>query len=490
MAIGQTNAKINVGGELPQLYDTRILSSASAPEGWAYTCSNAYRSFSSSTLPTLYNDINTKLQNAIESTDNYIVSTDNYNCDLVDLNFQNIEDTPLIINSTNILLKCNNNYYTSGFEFDAGLYIDNNNSWTKVQNSPGIICATANTEGTFIICIDNETSIYKFNPLNNTFMQLANSSIFETPGSGGNTSIAHKEFNNNFYFYANYNSEGLISNHIYETPANPTVSTLIDYTFNKKIIDIIYNNNFWYVLVNKTNEYNTNIGFEVYKGSSLSNSDFSDATKWELIYSTTINNINHALYITVLSNRFIIFYATDDANNITDDFNYIYTDDEFNTINSITNMSISTNCEITTLDNIILICGENTLYYCDVLKINNVNNWQTQTIGTTIVNFSYPINNTIYLTVKFDDQNDNIDYIAYSLNISAIKQSILINYHKYENFKICQYSDLILLNQLYTQYGISNYWNIYNNTVSIPVDSQQYKIMYVGDNFNDDLYNS
>lgn len=492
--LGSAKAPSSSGsGEQPQLYDTRILSSASAPEGWAYTCSNAYRTFSSSTLPTLYNDINTKLQNGTAYTDNYIVSTDNYNCDLVDLNFQNIKDTPLV-SATNILLKCNNNYYTSGYDTDNGLYIYDNNSWTKVQNSPNIICAATNTEGTFIICVDDETAIYKFNPSNNTFIQLANSSIFENPGSGGHTNIAHKEFNNNFYFYPNYNSAGLISNHIYETPANPTVSTLIDHTFNKKIVDIVYNNNYWYVLVNKTNEHNTNIGFEVYKGSSLSNSDFSDATKWELIYSPTINNIDnsidHALYITVLSNRFIIFYATDNANNTIDDFNYIYTDDEFNTINSITNMPISTYCEITTLDNVILICGENTLYYCDVLKINNVNNWQTQTIGTTIVNFSYPINNTVYLTVLFDDQNNNIDYVAYSLNISAIKQSILINYHKYENFKICQYSDLTLLNQLYTQYGISNYWNIYNNAVSIPVDSQQYKIMYVGDNFNDDLYNS
>ena len=406
-------------------------------------------------------------------TDNYFVATNSYNFNLTNLELQNIDES-LLIDNTNILLKCNNNYYTSGFTgySGSGLYIYDNNSWTKIQNSPDILCAVTDNKGSFIIGVNNDTEIYKFNPENNTFIKLANSSIFENPGSGFHTSISHKEFNNNFYFYANNNSFHQLSNHIYETLTDATSNTFIDHTFNKDVIDIIYYNNYWYLLVSKND-----VGFEVYKGLSLSNNDFSDTTKWELIYTYTANV--SANYLTVINGRFVIFYGK----------NYIYTDDEFNTVNTVNADFLPYYSEITTVNNIIVVCGENSLIYCRIEKIDNPNNWQTQIINNIIYSFTPPINNIIYLVV-ISGEDPNIEYNAYSLDLSSIDKNILINYSKYENFKICGYSDLTSLNDVYQQYGISQYWNIYNNTISIPVNKQQYSIMYVGDNFNDNLYNN
>ncbi|MBR2245450.1 MAG: hypothetical protein IJ880_00230 [Bacilli bacterium] len=469
---GQTNAKI---GKKAKLYDTRILETQEAEKGWAYACSDNYRSFSSSTLPTLYTDINTKLQNGVEGTDIYMIdnlSTNNYDYNLTNLGLQNIDD--LYVN----FLKCDNNYYTSGYNdsYGIGLYIYNNNSWVQIQNSPNIMYAITDSIGSSIVGIDDGSRIYKFNPQNNTFIKLADESVFDYPGSGGNnTSASYKEFNNNFYLYPNYRSSGVdpISNHIYEIPTDPTSSVFTDYAFNKKIIDVVYSNNYWYVLVNKLNEYDYDIGFEVYKGLSLSNNDFSDTTKWELMYSTTTNNMNHALYITVINNRFVVFYSN----------SYIYSDDEFNTVNIVANI-FSGYEEILVMNNVIIMCDSaNLVKYCKISKIDNANNWQTQTIGDTIYIFTPPINNNIYLIAGTNDVLE-----AYSLNVSSLGQSFPINYYKYGNFKICQFSDLTLLNELYSLYGVSNYWNIYNNTISIPVDCQEYKIMYVGDNFQDTLY--
>lgn len=460
---GQTNAKI---GKKAKLYDTRILETQEAEKGWLYTCSNAYRSFSSSTLPTLYNDINTKLQNSTSGLlhDEYFNIVSSYNYNLTNLNLNDIDSDDMIK-----LLKCDNKYYTIIINnvYDTSGLCVYNNTWDEIPNIPKMITLTSDNQGTCIVGTDEMSAIYKFNPANNTCIKLLDESSIVSDGSAYNVNITSKTYDNYLYIYIDtqeFASDA--NNHIYKTPVDPTINSIVDYEFTERVVDILYYNNYWYLLIKDENNV-----YKIYKGSDLANSNLSDTTKWELIY--TINS--HIICMYVINNRFMIFCSS----------KYIYTDDNFTTMN-VVNSNIGYK-KIMCLNNIIIMIGESSISYCDAIMIDNINNWQTQSVLGEISYISNTIQNKIYI-INEQGTSHNPLGVAYELSIDSVYGSFIINYTKYENFKICQYSDLTDLNTLYNRYGISNYWNIYNNQISIPLNKQEYTVMYVGDNFVDDLY--
>lgn len=449
--IGSTNAKVSQGnGAQPQLFDIKILESQSASQGWAYICSDDCRNFNSSDVPTLYNNIKNKYDN---------VST----ISVINTNIQkNYVFTPVLF--------CNNKYYCSNAYY-------NNGSWVTIGSLPTMFSLATNDSASIIIGIDWDTAVYKINPIDNSYKKIANSSYLSGveyyDGRDSAYEFNKKEYNNMLYMC------NTASRYIHAISTDYNDNTFLTYSFNKTILDYVYINNYWYVAT--TDGW----GYTVYKGRSLSNSDFSDSSKWTSVF--TLNGVNDPfIQIFCSNNRIVIFgaYST-----------YYYTDDDFNHIHTVSISEISYDDRGLTFvrfdGNYLLVQKDSwKMCYCPISLIQSDNNWNS--IEFDSIQIPYPVNSVMY--AEDYDSNTGIGIILKVELKSLIDKYVIdgeildISYVKSGNFKICNYNTLDTLNLLYHNYGISNYWNIYNNTVSIPVNKQNYSIMYVGDNFTDDLY--
>lgn len=511
--IGSTNAIVVSGGSEAQLYDTRILSQANADSGWAYMCSDNYRSFSSSTLPTLYNDMNSKLSSAIGPyTDTYVVAPGSSVYQQLETILQNsFTDTGIDYDTlstssdesmylTPDIVHCNNKFFAlTQTYYITDLYIYENNTWydTLIELN-GLI---SNSNGTLLIgtTSDNSGTIYKIDPTSNANNISYKAIATNVPDIDiGVNEFINKEYNDIIYF-KNRDPEKWDTDYIYSTISNYSDNSFNTYSFDVPIYDFVYANGYWYLMTADV-EYSGLTPVTIYKGTDLSNSDLTDTTKWQVIYQDWIeieghyNYYEHGLQLFYSQGRFVIF-AFDYPDNTELELVYFYTDDEFNTVSNIyfiNNFVYGYRYDSCDKVEFVNNCFFFSNKFCYLLRLDSINNWKTLPIpqNKSVYNIFNPVNSEICISI--DDSSGLVGYCdIYTITVPELTSrgiEIGINYKKYENFKICTYSDLTTLNTLYNQYGVSNYWNIYNNAISIPVNKQEYSVMYVGSNFNDNLY--
>lgn len=515
--IGNTNARIKKGGSggnEVQLYDKRLISQPNAPSGWLYMCSDAYRSFSSNDLPTLYNDIMTKYTIASQGstyTDTYEISDRmsnnpgylvNESKIVQSLSAEDIEDFA-DVSSMSKLARCFTLYWNVIGSYNENYdlyYYEGYGVWNSISDRysdfPPIYTVVPSYDGTTMLCVDYDSGIYQL--FSSRYVKHASSSSITSTSDITGTDLIKKEYNNRMYF-TNHGGD----DDIYAISNNSDVCDLFEtYSFNRKVCDFVYVDNYWYLLVN----YNDKV--MIYKGTDLSNSNLTDTSKWQMIcensqiYASNGNDY-FSPRIFYSKDRFVVCGENSGEYHYQNYLSYFYTDDDFSTISNVIETNFSTGYWNTYFTNDCLICGN---HFCYLFKLNSINNWVTLTIpqNMNLIDVSEPVfieefdmptwTSIPYSAVYFTLYNNNDEkYYIYSIHIPqpiSSMTSIDIQYKKYETFKFCTYSNLNNLNSIYNIYGVSNYWNIYNNLVSIPVDKQEYSIMYVSDNYQDNLYNN
>lgn len=495
--LSQTNARIKSGGEQPQLYDTRILATRNASPGWAYNCDSTYKTFSSSTLPTLYNDMISKFNNRINIDSDIHV-------DIVDIDA--IEGQ--IFNTYGSIA---GSYFCLSKSYDLVAYAED---WSYVDpHITDILWRVPCGSGLFI-CGDQDY-IYKSDK--NSYNVIANveqddidivptgyyddtevlvkvfvgiPEVAEGKGVCLTNSIVYNYNNRNIYITNDIMSQGGVG------------LTKYSFTGVNSIMDFEYVNGYWYIL---TESGNYNKGFCIYKGTSLSNGDFTDTTKWTKIYEANNdffdNDVDQIKRIQLhyYNNKFYIFSViTKNEYNSTDFFMCCrYTTSSFTNISDIHSITLNGFYHDYTMrfaSNYILVQTSDNVHYCSLDSIANSNCWGVKSLDvSTASQLSYP---NEYNCMYVHDTNTALDTnkILYQIEIVPNAQiftdkylvngsTISINYYLYNNFKMCTYDDLSILDTIYYYYNVSNYWNIIDGQISIPMNRQNYSVMYVGDNY-------
>lgn len=440
------------------LYDIKILSQAIADKGFAFMCHTTTRALLKSDVPTLYNDIFYKYNNADknfvmnENNTAYSVQYDSYSnkfiykptnqsklysSDLVDLS----NPTDLNISGVNaFMLGQNINIVKETSTVDGTNYRIYNKNWELIRTinlsaEYNNINAYRYVDGAFLFLVND----------NDNFHKVCYLIKFED-----NINVENPIISNNFKlldsYYRGMNISDIIDNKIYITCAgdgNGWSSYFLEINFN----DLSYINVYKSDIPNNTyNNYANLVKYDdkYYFGSITGVYQSSDLVNWTLIYTLStpcnyIEKINNIFYI--ICNGFII--TTENFLN----FNVIisFTGWASNYSNNFVNCYVGNNTYIFNFKS-----NPTYLYGGGVLKIYT----DTYTINGTSVN---------------------------------------INYYKYDDFKICVSdnggTNDTNIKTVYDYFGYSNYWllDLTNETITIQRNKQGYVQMYVGDDFVDDL---
>lgn len=435
------------------LFDIKLLSQAIADKGWAFMCHTTRRDLPKTDVPTLYNDIFYKYNNAnkefvmTESNTAYAVQYDSYSnkfiyrpksqnklysSDLVDLSNPtdlNISDVYEFMLGQNInIVKGYANSY-------GGNYYIYSKDWELIR--------TINLSGEY-----NNISTYRY--VNGAFLFLVNDNdnfhkVCYLMKFEDNINVENPIISNNFKLldsnYRGMNISDIIDNKIYITCAggsNSWDSWFLEINFNDLSYINIYKSN---IPNNTYNNYANITKYEdkYYFGSITGVYQSSDLVNWTLVYSLA----TACYYIEKIDN---IFYIICNG--------FIITTENFLTFNVIISFTGSGN--------------------------NFVNCYVGN--DTYIFNFK---NNPSYL---YGGSVLKIYTDTYTINGTSIN----INYYKYDDFKICISdggTNDTNLETLYNYLGYLNYWliDIINETVCVQRDKNTYSVMFVGDDFIDNL---
>ena len=529
--IGNTNSIVIKGNEA-QLYDTKVLTTANAETGWVYNNTNSYRSFSSSTLPTLFNDISTKLDNkegaGITSQVTSIPRPEG-------IGYRSEQE----------VLYCNGTYFCAGFYYNttSSSWVSINSTITDGYNYDGsrqegqnIIFSAANKAGTILILFGEDGKIYKVETSTKNWKILGDSespsgrSLFASLMNSIKYPIRVKEYNNTLYMFNidtwMMDTEGLL--YTFDTSSySSNTFNIYDYGASFRFHDILYTSGACYIVEYDNSSMiwgsDTCPPIKIYKGNNFSNTDITDTSLWTCIVDEdsaanlfpTPNDSVHLVYSVILDfkdNKIWLFapiYMYIDVENEEEDFSTkfgsFYTCDDFVTKSSMSFSTVTSDFAL----------GEGNFFITDDYVFSCQPIWNSQT--WTNEGFSLFYCNRANLSAMSSSLDFSADRLYVSLpvcsriclynddsSISGVyvndviigtglftdqyivnNAMVNIDYYKYKNFKICTYSSLTTLNSLYTQYGYSVYWNLYGNQVSIPMNKQNYSVLYVGDDYVD-----
>lgn len=482
------------------LFDIKVLSQAVVEKGWIMLCRSGVHDMSPhltrEIAPTLYENIFSKYNNAEKSFSpltqgsNLKDSDNNYNTfDANSFGLCVFGDTTygIFINDYNTKI-----YYSSSYQSGA--------TWTLLSD---IDTFTALFKADNCIIALSSNSVYKINPSTNTITKIGNN--IDSDGELGYKRVIFKLINGIIYIIKKSTSTNTsnIYKRIYYVADDTTTNTLSYIgNYSRVVCDLEYINNSWYILARNGTT------FYVYKGSDLNNKTLTDTTKWELklTYSNSNWNIDWNGEMFYGNNRLVMFFKRYQGN-----YDYVYTDDDFVTTNTITEIGLGTDefCVLYFCNNVFYSISKPAtfpyLYSCNIDNINNSLNWQYDTSITptplvsdsnliglfltdtlqlmavnlpsgTYRNFIYyrGYGNTIYTdTYKIDGNNVTINYFKY---IDEFNQIWKIAFYQHSIFTA------------YSALGYSQYWVIDTSSeeVYLPLNKQRYVQMYIGDDYIDD----
>lgn len=446
------------------LFDIKLLSQAIADKGWAFMCHTTRRDLPKTDVPTLYNDIKFKYDNAdkqhitSEITGQNMLSviydkyTQKYYYKLYGSDYNKIfaSDYPDLSNSQSVLtftehfayvILCgqNINIVSSGIANEK-LHIFNKNwefiktynlreisngdlrCWRSVENAFIFTCSKEDNSNAdcYVIKIEDDitanlthtNNLYSnTKPLPNRISDVINGKFYITIMRWG-ASVTIVEFDiNDITNYTEYNMSDI---NVYPN------------WYKWNFSEIVFYNDYFYITVSN----------KIFKSQNLVN--------WTLVYTTTENNWR----IIKKDNDYYIFGD-----------GYIIITNNFANFSTLLTFTKSTNM------------GENTGNYCQVAE-------------NIII-----ISSNAYKFYLYSAPTIKVYTDSYTINGNTVS----INYYKYNDFKICLSdnggTNDTNLETVYNYLGYLNYWllDLTNETVCVQRDKNTYSAMFIGDDFIDDL---
>ena len=483
--------------DLANLYDIKYLSQAIADRGWAFMCHTTRQDLAKSDVPTLYNDIFNKYLNAEKTYSDLTQGSDlkdndnNYNT------FDASSFGLCVFGNTTYGIFINDYsgkiYYSSSYQTGA--------TWallSDIDNFTALFKA-----GNCIIALSSN-SVYKINPSTNTITKIGDN--IDSDYGLSYRSVKFKLINGVVYIIKKSTSTDTsnIYKRIYYVADDTTTNTLSYIgNYSRVVCDLEYINNNWYVLAR--NSYS----FYVYKGPNLNSTTLTDTTAWELKLTYTNSGMERNGELFYGNGRFAVFFKAYQAS-----YNYIYTDDDFVTTNTVTDVALGSDefCELYFCNNIFFsIYKPSTfpyLYSCHIDNINTAENWTYDTSITPDPLESDSILIGLFLTDSLQlmaiilpsGTHRNFIYYrgygnaVYTDNYNINETIVDIQYYKYNDFKICISdggTNDANLETVYNYLGYLNYWllDTANETITTQRNKQGFALMFVGDNFIDALEN-
>lgn len=438
MIILWNKLKSGKGGDTPtvsgsNLNDIKTMAQAIAEKGWAFQCKSTRQDLPKSLVPTLYNDILDKLNNSEKQLQPM---------------------TQLSLNGYRVLYSSTLNkwFYTN----QSKVYETNNLIFSNVflnDNISEMICGN-NIFVSYVISGSNSGKYVIVNLNNNEIKYITLSSNIPL-NSGAIRSIVK----DGYIYVCSVNRSDFTK--IYKFYDDFSITDFETITFSKNIYDIQYDNGYWYVL----------LADGVYKGTDINNpNDFTRIYQTE-IYNSSFLIVKDNFSCFLRGRNWPIKYTYDLYQNVSQTGN---------------NFDISYPSNINSYPKLL----NNIIWTTQNMSID-INDFSTDTTVYDIKGLDIDYNNN---TVVFGSSNNM--YVAgfvnkqYTDTYIVNGNSVVINYYKYNDFKICLADGGTNDTNLATVYSYMGYYNYFvldttGETVSLPRNSNLYSMMYVGDNYQD-----
>ena len=446
----------------PNLYDIRTLSQAVVDKGWALICKDTRQNLAKVDVPTVYEDILTKYNNAnahasenvtnlniwcaktsVDISNGYLYGTSNSNNKyLQKISLSNLQGTWETLNST-YKVAANSNYHNGLAVGDNlivyfGLDGSNNNQYN--------IFAVKKSDGTLVEKKDLGWRSGQSSPVDDSH----DLSVYLLKTNSGNKFIIS---------YAIDNRDNTKQRFI----------AIMDDNVNATIVDKITNAT--YSLFRPIYLENENkIMFQYYSESKIYKADL-DFQNWTVVKENVGGSYGEGYNLYKIGNTILAA------------------------------QSVGSYCS--TDGGATWSSGHATLYgWCNGEVFYGVNRDRNLYTSTDLVNFTNLKNTGVYsLKTVYDEttQTTVMQYetTVYYLGMVKTQYTDTINgstvtYYKYDDYKICLKdggtNDAALAN-VYNYMGYYNYFvlDIAGEKVSLPRNSNLYSMMYVGDNYQDTL---
>lgn len=456
------------------LLDIKLLSQAIADKGFAYMCHTNRRDLAKADVPTLYDFILDKYNNADTGATSLTSGFSKDNHDLICLSY--INNKLYFIDENNASVFYSNSYLSDGSAIQVN-GISNARNMFGGNNCLIVVCDS-----------NNSNKILKINPTDNSVIELG---THDTNYNG-----VFKLVGNKIYFFPLNNEQNAVYTKVYEFVDDATDNTMVVRDYGAYVVDIEYYNGYYYLI-----SVNTNIKY-ILKGLSLNNLNLADSSKWELLATATNGEFQTRYAQLFFVNNMCIMFAT--RRGLGGQTYFCYDIDTFTLLYS-TAGQIYGGCSRTWFEN-------NTFYfwsqfnldtrpdfkYCSANNILDYTNWANDSeISALNIDgyFSTLIQPTLQLFgLKVGNRkiySRGIVKTIYTDTYTINGSTVAINYYKNADFKICIKdggTNDTNLETLFNYLGYLNYWllDIANETVAIQRDKNTYAVMFVGDDFLDD----
>ncbi|MBR2240828.1 MAG: hypothetical protein IJ890_05565 [Clostridia bacterium] len=447
------------------LFDIKLLSQAIADKGWAFMCHTNRRDLPKTDVPTLYNDIKFKYDNA----DNEYVTSEITGQNMVCVTYD----------------KYTQKYYYMLSSSGQQYYIYTSN-YPDLSNST-IALTSSEQLNWFLVCGKNINIVLTSNRLfhiynknwefiktfdKNDIMSNYASLRCHRAINGGIILTFSREDNSNAECYVVKINDDLTANISYTenlfTTSRPLPNSISEVIDNKFYITV--GRGFSITLVeidiNDLSDYSIKNQSDINVYPNLNKYNFSEVVYFEdYFYITAVNKIYKSQN---LVNWTEVYTATGNNWRIIKNGNdyFIFGDGYILQTNNFANFS--------TLLTFTLIAGmgEQVSNYCSV--VDGIIIISSNSSGNHFYLYSAP-------TIK-----------VYTDNYTINGNTVSINYYKYNDFKICLAdggTNDTNLETVLNYLGYLNYWllNLTNETVCVQRDKNTYSAIFVGDDFIDDL---
>ena len=429
------------------LFDVKTMAEAIAEKGWAFTCKSTRQDLAKTSVPTLYADIKNKYDNADKSmstmTQSRVLSGYGDSKGI----FYNSKLNKYIIVSEYV-------YYCDSLKSSAELTKVGTMSAGQYDHNYNSFC------GENILLVPNlaTSTIYK--------VDLSDWSYKDTTIPATSSSYYRAYALKDGYIYIQSDTK------VYKIKDDYSVDTVEELDTNGSVVTIAWSehNNKW--IVGKTDAIYTTTDF-----SSYTKIKDSVLTKVLLCYDDKI------------------FYFTTSADDSADVSNIYYSDDLFETTETISTVNSRLHYWYTIGSKAYFFTWYDAYpnnYILDMDTLSYVTNANVSLEGIKYANYLPQTSSYVYVkengsNLYYAEMQKTVGTDTYVIDGNTVE----IDYYTKDGFKICL-ADNTNDTNLATVYSYLGYYNYYrldttNETVSLPRNSNLYSMMYVGDNYQDTL---
>lgn len=465
----------NIGGTF-SLFDIKLLSQAIADKGFAYMCHTTRRDLAKADVPTLYDFILDKYNNADTGATSLTAGFSKDNHSLICLGYVN--NKLYFIDENNDTVFYSNSYLSDGSAIQV-------NGISRARNM------FAGNNCLIVVCDSgNSNKIFKINPTDNSVIELG---THDTDYEG-----EFKLVGNKIYFFPFYQDEAEYTK-VYEFVDDETDNTMVVRDYNAYVVDIEYYNGYYYLI-----SVNTNVKY-ILKGLSLNNLNLADSSKWELLATLTDGDFSKKYAQLFFVNNMCIMFTS--LSGLRGKAYYCYDISSFTLLYSSIRELYGMTSSVWFVNNTFYFWEQWSLdsrpefKYCSANDILDYTNFQSDNeISALNINsyFSTLIQNNLQLFgLRVSDRkiySRGIVKTTYTDTYTINGSTVTIDYYKNNDFKICIKdggTNDTNLETVFNYLGYLNYWllDTVNETVAIQRDKNTYAVMFVGDDFIDDTNN-